>query len=120
MKPFIFDLKMFSEDGSAGGETATPDIAVTSDVEAGTTATEVQPTVTTTESHQTQEETTAPEFAIVLDELTGQRKIVQPRIEASTGESNATEAPNNDEVTTAAVAPYTTNDLVEAIDNRKR
>jgi len=115
LKNFMFDLQLFNEDVV---EPAVPEVS--------TSATETEPasdnvanqqtnTDTALDTQTVEKENNTPDFAIVVDEFTGQRKIVQPDKPAA---DNIEEIPGEqpqDETVETTIVPYTADDLVNAM-----
>lgn len=111
----MFDLQLFNEDAV---EPAVPDVSIsaTETESASDNVAEQQTNTDTTADTQTAEtENSTPDFAIVVDEFTGQRKIVQPD---KTAENNLEEIPagqSQEEAVETTIIPYTAEDLVGAM-----
>ena len=113
MKNFMFDLQLFNEDVV---ETAVPDVSTSApETESASDNVANQQTTADSTTTDTQTENNTPDFAIVVDEFTGQRKIVQPDKPA---EDNTEEIPgeqSHEETVETTIVPYTAEDLVGAM-----
>lgn len=111
----MFDLRLFNEDAV---EPAVPEVSTSApETESASDHVDEQQTNTdTTVDTQTAEtENNTPDFAIVVDEFTGQRKIVQPDKPAA---DNLEEIPGDqsqEETVESTIVPYTADDLVNAM-----